>query len=37
MTPLMFTGLAAAIAFRMRVWNIGGEASCTGAPSGRLP
>jgi ABC-type uncharacterized transport system permease subunit len=25
MTPLMFTGLAAAIAFRMRVWNIGGE------------
>jgi ABC-type uncharacterized transport system permease subunit len=25
MTPLMFTGLAAAAAFRMRVWNIGGE------------
>jgi ABC-type uncharacterized transport system permease subunit len=25
MTPLLFTGLAAAIAFRMRVWNIGGE------------
>jgi general nucleoside transport system permease protein len=25
MTPLMFTGLAAAIAFRMRLWNIGGE------------
>lgn len=24
-TPLLFTGLAAAIAFRMRVWNIGGE------------
>jgi ABC-type uncharacterized transport system permease subunit len=25
MTPLMFTGLAAAMAFRMRLWNIGGE------------
>jgi ABC-type uncharacterized transport system permease subunit len=25
MTPLMFTGLTAAIAFRMRLWNIGGE------------
>jgi len=25
MTPLLFTGLAAAVAFRMRVWNIGGE------------
>lgn len=25
MTPLMFTGLAAALAFRMRLWNIGGE------------
>ena len=25
MTPLLFTGLAAAMAFRMRVWNIGGE------------
>ena len=25
MTPLMFTGLAAAVAFRMRLWNIGGE------------
>lgn len=25
MTPLLFTGLAAAIAFRMRLWNIGGE------------
>ncbi|MDA8202757.1 MAG: ABC transporter permease [Chloroflexi bacterium] len=24
-TPLLFTGLAVAIAFRMRVWNIGGE------------
>jgi len=24
-TPLLFTGLAAAIAFRMRVWNIGAE------------
>jgi general nucleoside transport system permease protein len=24
-TPLMFTGLCAAIAFRMRAWNIGGE------------
>lgn len=24
-TPLIFTGLAAAIAFRARVWNIGGE------------
>ncbi|HYL07884.1 MAG TPA: ABC transporter permease [Candidatus Udaeobacter sp.] len=24
-TPLLFTGLCAAIAFRMRVWNIGGE------------
>lgn len=24
-TPLMFTGLAAAVAFRARVWNIGGE------------
>jgi ABC-type uncharacterized transport system permease subunit len=24
-TPLLFTGLAAAIAFRMRAWNIGGE------------
>ena len=25
MTPLLFTGLAAAVAFRMRLWNIGGE------------
>jgi general nucleoside transport system permease protein len=25
MTPLLFTGLAAAVAFRARVWNIGGE------------
>jgi ABC-type uncharacterized transport system permease subunit len=25
MTPLLFTGLAAAVAFRMKVWNIGGE------------
>ncbi len=25
MTPLLFTGLAAAVAFRMRIWNIGGE------------
>ncbi len=25
MTPILFTGLAAAIAFRMKVWNIGGE------------
>ena len=24
-TPLMLTGLAAAVAFRARVWNIGGE------------
>lgn len=24
-TPLMFTGLCAAFAFRMRAWNIGGE------------
>ncbi len=24
-TPLLFTGLAAAVAFRMKVWNIGGE------------
>jgi simple sugar transport system permease protein len=24
-TPLMFTGLAAAIAFRMSLWNVGGE------------
>lgn len=24
-TPILFTGLAAAVAFRMRVWNIGGE------------
>ena len=24
-TPLVFTGLAAAVAFRMRLWNIGGE------------
>jgi simple sugar transport system permease protein len=24
-TPLLFTGLCAAIAFRMGVWNIGGE------------
>jgi simple sugar transport system permease protein len=24
-TPLLFTGLAVAIAFRMQVWNIGGE------------
>ena len=24
-TPLLFTGLAAAAAFRMRLWNIGGE------------
>ncbi len=24
-TPLLFTGLCAAVAFRMRVWNIGGE------------
>ncbi len=24
-TPLLFTGLAAAVAFRMRIWNIGGE------------
>jgi len=25
MTPLLFTGLAAAVAFRMRIWNIGSE------------
>ena len=24
-TPLLFTGLAASVAFRMRIWNIGGE------------
>lgn len=24
-TPLLFTGLAASVAFRMQVWNIGGE------------
>ncbi|HXJ63670.1 MAG TPA: ABC transporter permease, partial [Actinomycetota bacterium] len=24
-TPLLFTGLAASVAFRMKVWNIGGE------------
>jgi ABC-type uncharacterized transport system permease subunit len=24
-TPLLFTGLAVAVAFRMKVWNIGGE------------
>ncbi|HET7174173.1 MAG TPA: ABC transporter permease [Nocardioidaceae bacterium] len=24
-TPLLFTGLCAAVAFRMKVWNIGGE------------
>lgn len=24
-TPLLFTGLAAAVAFRMRIWNIGAE------------
>ncbi len=24
-TPMLFTGLAVALAFRMRVWNIGGE------------
>ena len=24
-TPLLFTGLCVALAFRMRVWNIGGE------------
>lgn len=24
-TPLLFTGLAAAVAFRMKAWNIGGE------------
>jgi simple sugar transport system permease protein len=24
-TPLLFTGLAAAVAFRMKLWNIGGE------------
>jgi ABC-type uncharacterized transport system permease subunit len=24
-TPLMFTGLAAAVAFRMSLWNVGGE------------
>src|SRR5688500_3596341 len=25
-TPLIFTGLAAAVAFRSKLWNIGGEA-----------
>ena len=25
-TPLIFTGLAAAVAFRAKLWNIGGEA-----------
>jgi simple sugar transport system permease protein len=29
-TPLIFTGLAAAIAFRARLWNIGGEAQLYG-------
>ena len=24
-TPLLFTGLAASVAFRMKIWNIGGE------------
>ncbi len=46
MTPLLFTGLAAAIAFRARVWNIGGEgqlymgaigASAAGLLLGNLP
>lgn len=29
-TPLIFTGLAAAVAFRARLWNIGGEAQLYG-------
>lgn len=29
-TPLIFTGLAAAVAFRARLWNIGGEAQFYG-------
>ena len=30
-TPLILTGLAVAVAFRARLWNIGAEASSTGA------
>lgn len=45
-TPLLFTGLAAAVAFRMKVWNIGGEgqlylgaigAAAVGLALGSLP
>ena len=28
-TPIILTGLAAAIAFRAKFWNIGGTARCT--------
>ncbi|HNB25332.1 MAG TPA: ABC transporter permease [Alphaproteobacteria bacterium] len=43
-TPLIFTGLAAAVAFRARLWNIGGEAQlyagaivCVVLGTGMLP
>ena len=36
-TPLLFTGLAAAAAFRMNLFNIGGEGSSTSARSARPP
>jgi simple sugar transport system permease protein len=43
-TPLIFTGLAAAVAFRARLWNIGGEAQlyagailCVVLGTGTLP
>lgn len=43
-TPLIFTGLAAAVAFRARLWNIGGEAQlyagailCVVLGTGALP
>lgn len=43
-TPLIFTGLAAAVAFRARLWNIGGEAQlyagaivCVALGTGTLP
>ena len=35
-TPLIFTGLAAAVAFQMRVYNIGGEGQLYGAGCGEL-
>ena len=34
--PMVFTGLAIAVAFRARFWNIGAEASCSPA-RWRLP